>query len=541
MEVRDLKDIIFEQKARESIAKGVDILARAVRVTLGPKGRNVILEKKFGPPVITKDGVTVARDVMVKDPFENLGAQMVKEVASKTCDVAGDGTTTATILAQAIYREGLKYVSSGHSPMAIKRGIEKAVAVVVDELKAMSRPVEDHKEIAQIGTISANNDREIGDMIAEAMDQVGKEGVITAEETSGVHTTLDVSEGMQFYRGALSPYFVTNQEKMECVLENPLILLHERKIRDQRATLEMLKAVKMHGNGRPVLIIAEDIDREALTALVVNKVKGAVMSCAVKAPGFGERMKAIMEDIGIMTGSEPLMDALGKSLEDIDVSTLGGCDKAIIDRDSTILIGGKGDKVKIEKRVAEIRKLIEVADSEYEKEKAQERLAKMVGGVAIINVGGTTETEVKEKAMRVDDAMHATRAAVEEGIVPGGGAALLRCIEKVKELEVPLEEKAGVEIIRKAIEEPARWIARNGGYEGAVIVEKVIESKNGNGFNAETGEFEDLMKAGIIDPTKVTRSALQNASSIASLLLTTDAIIGFIPETLDTKEVQVVT
>lgn len=538
--VIDQKDIVFEQKAREAILKGVDVLARAVRVTLGPKGRNVILERKFGPAIITKDGVTVAREVQVRDPFENLGAQMVKEVASKTCDIAGDGTTTATVLAHAIYREGLKYVSAGHNPMALKRGIEKAVIAVVAELKNISKIVEDKKEIAQIGRISANNDQEIGDLLADAMDRVGKEGVITVEESKSTETTLEVVEGMQFDRGFIAPHFVTNSDKMECVMEDCLILIYEKKISDVQDVVKILEAIIKAGKP-PLLIIADEVDRNALATLVVNKMRVPLNICAVRSPAFGERKKAVLEDIGIMTGGEPIMEAMGKRLKDVDVKTLGRAKKVIVTRDRTLIIGGAGAPELVQARVKEIRQQLENTGSEYDREKLQERLAKLVGGVAVISIGGTTETEVKEKSMRVDDALHATRAAVEEGIVAGGGTALLRCIKAIDAVVAPEDEKPGVAIIRRAIEEPTRWIAQNGGYEGAVVVEKVCEGVNGFGFNAEIGKFEDLIQSGIIDPTKVVRSALQNAASVASLLLTTEAIIGFVPETRDQNEVQVVT
>ena len=535
------KDIIFDQKAREAILRGVDILARAVRVTLGPKGRNVVLEKKFGPPIITKDGVTVAREVQLKDVFENLGAQMVKEVASKTCDVAGDGTTSATVLAHAIYREGLKYISAGHNPMALKRGIEKAVAAVVNELKNISKPIENHEEIAQVGRISSNNDQSIGDIIAEAMDRVGKEGVITVEESNAVDTTLEVVEGMQFDRGFMAPHFVTDPGKMECVLNDPLILIVERKISDVKDAVKILEAAIASGPA-PVLILAEDFDRIPLSAFVINSIRfrqgaGGVMSCAAKTPAFGERRKAIIEDLGVLTGAEPIMDALGRRLADINTpegrKAFGRAKKVVVTRDSTLIIGGAGDQAQINGRVAEIRKRLETTTSEYDKEKLQERLAKLVGGVAVINIGGATETEVKERAMRFDDALHATRAAVEEGIVPGGGVALLRCrssIVRQREASEGQDEQYGIDIVLRAIEEPARFIAQNGNYEGAVVVEKICESENGVGFNAETGKFEDLVAAGIVDPVKVVRVALQNASSIASLLLTTECIIALAPE-----------
>lgn len=526
------KEIIFDQKAREAILKGVNALADAVRATLGPKGQNVILRKKFGPPVITKDGVTVAKEIELPDEFENMGAQMVKEVAAKTCDVAGDGTTTATVLAQAIYREGMKYVAAGHNPMALKRGIDKAVSVVVERLKEISRPVEDQKEIAQIGRISANNDASIGDIIAEAMDRVGKEGVITVEEAKSIETTLDVVEGMQFDRGFISPHFVTNPDRMECVLENPLILVHEKKISSVKDLVPFLQAVVKAGSP-PLLVIAEEVDHEALATLAVNKVRGALLCCAVKAPGFGDRRKAILGDIALVTGGEAVMEDLGKKLKDTQVSMLGRAEKVIVTRDSTLIIGGSGDKAKVDGRVKEIRNELEHSSSDYDKEKLQERLAKLVGGVAVINVGGATETEVKEKLMRVDDALHATRAAVEEGIVPGGGVALLRCIQMLSNVCADSGEQFGIDIIRRALEEPARWIAQNGGYEGAVVIEKIQSTDTYFGFNAETGKYENLVDAGVIDPTKVVRFALQNAASVASLLLTTKCMIAPLQEKED--------
>ena len=525
------KEIIFDQKARDSILRGVNILADAVKITLGPKGQNVIFKPKFGNPIITKDGVTVAKEIELPNEFENMGAQMVKEVASKTGDVAGDGTTTATVLAQAIYTEGIKYVASGHNPTALKRGIEKAVEAVVAELKNMSRPVKDQKEIAQVGRISANNDKEIGDIISEAMDRVGKEGVITVEETQSTETTLEVVEGMQFDRGALSPHFVTNPERMECVLEEPFILVHEKRISTVRDLLPILTAVKTEN--RPVLLIAEDFDREALATLVINKVRGAILCCAVKAPGFGERRKALLGDIALMTGGEAVMEDMGKRLKDVNISSIGRAKKVIVTRDSTLIVEGAGDKAKIAGRVKEIRGELEHASSEYDKEKLQERLAKLIGGVAVINIGGATETEVREKAMRMDDALHATRAAVEEGIVPGGGVALIRCIPMLANTIVESDEQFGVQIVRKAIEEPARWIAKNGGYEAGVVVDKIMHGVKGNhayGFNAETGQFEDLILSGVIDPVKVVRCALQNAASVASLLLMTKCMIVPIPE-----------
>ncbi len=522
------KEIIFDQRAREAILRGVNVLADAVKVTLGPKGRNVILEKSFGSPTITKDGVSVAKEIELENKFENMGAQMVKEVASKTSDVAGDGTTTATVLAQAIYREGMKYVSAGHNPMALKRGIEKAVAAAVEELKKLSKQTKDPKEIAQVGTISANNDETIGKIIAEAMDKVGKEGVITVEEAKSMDTTLDVVEGMQFDRGYLSPYFVTDPERMECVIEDPYILIHEKKISSMKELLPVLEAIAR--SGRPLLIIAEDVEGEALATLVVNKLRGTLQCSAVKAPGFGDRRKAMMEDIAILTGGELLAEELGKKLEDVKLENLGRAKRVTIDKDNTTLVDGGGKKAAIEGRVKQIRAQIEETTSDYDKEKLQERLAKLVGGVAVINVGAATETEMKEKKARVEDALHATRAAVEEGIVPGGGVALIRCIPAIEKLKISTIEQFGVDIIRRALEEPTRWIAQNGGYEGAVIVDEIKKNAGSYGFNADTGKFEDLLKAGIIDPTKVTRSALQNAASVASLLLTTEAMVAEKPE-----------
>ncbi len=518
------KEIKYEQAARESILKGVNTLADAVKVTLGPKGRNVILERSFGSPIITKDGVSVAKEIELEDKFANMGAQMVKEVASKTSDVAGDGTTTATILAQAIYREGMKMVSAGHNPMALKRGIEKAVSVCVDELKKLSKATKDPKEIAQVGTISANNDETIGKIIADAMDKVGKEGVITVEEAKSMETTLEVVEGMQFDRGYLSPYFVTDPERMECVIDDPYILIHEKKIGAMKEMLPLLEAIAR--SSRPLVIIAEDIEGEALATLVVNKLRGTLQCAAVKAPGFGDRRKAMLEDIAFLTGGVCFAEELGKKLEDVHLEDLGRAKRVTITKDNATIIDGAGKKAAIEGRVKQIRAQIEETSSDYDKEKLQERLAKLVGGVAVINVGAATETEMKEKKARVEDALHATRAAVEEGIVPGGGVALIRCIPAVDKLKAPASEQFGVDIIKRALEEPSRWIAHNGGYEGAVIVDEIKKNTGSYGFNAESGKFEDLLKAGIIDPTKVTRSALQNAASVASLLLTTEAMVA---------------
>ncbi|NPA95727.1 MAG: chaperonin GroEL [Thermodesulfobacteria bacterium] len=523
------KDIKYSESARASILAGVNALANAVKVTLGPKGRNVIIEKSFGSPVITKDGVTVAKEIELEDKFANMGAQMVKEVASKTSDVAGDGTTTATILAQAIYTEGSKLVAAGVNPMAIKRGIDKAVESVVDKLKSISKPTKDQKEIAQVGTISANNDPTIGNIIAEAMDKVGKEGVITVEESKSMDTYLDVVEGMQFDRGYLSPYFVTDPEKMECVLEDPYILIHEKKISNMKDLLPILEQIaKM---GRPLLIIAEDVDGEALATLVVNKLRGTLQACAVKAPGFGDRRKAMLEDIAILTGGTMIAEDLGIKLENITLNDLGTAKRVVVDKDTTTIVDGGGSKEKIEGRVKQIRAQIEETTSDYDREKLQERLAKLIGGVAVIHVGAATETEMKEKKARVEDALNATRAAVEEGIVPGGGTALIRCLDALENVKVDDDdENHGINIIRRALEEPLRQIAYNAGHEGSIVVEKVKSMKQNEGFNAAKGTFEDLMEAGIIDPTKVTRSALQNAASVSSLLLTTEAMVAEIPK-----------
>ncbi len=523
------KDIKYSESARASILTGVNALANAVKVTLGPKGRNVIIEKSFGSPVITKDGVTVAKEIELEDKFANMGAQMVKEVASKTSDVAGDGTTTATILAQAIYTEGSKLVAAGVNPMAIKRGIDKAVDSVVDNLKSISKPTKDQKEIAQVGTISANNDPTIGNIIAEAMDKVGKEGVITVEESKSMDTYLDVVEGMQFDRGYLSPYFVTDPEKMECILEDPYILVHEKKISNMKDLLPILEQIaKM---GRPLVIIAEDVDGEALATLVVNKLRGTLQACAVKAPGFGDRRKAMLEDIAILTGGTMIAEDLGIKLENISLNDLGTAKRVVVDKDTTTIVDGGGSKDKIEGRVKQIRAQIEETTSDYDREKLQERLAKLIGGVAVIHVGAATETEMKEKKARVEDALNATRAAVEEGIVPGGGTALIRCLHVLDGIKVEDEdEDHGINIIRRAIEEPLRQIAYNAGHEGSIVVEKVKGMKQNEGFNAASGSFEDLMEAGIIDPTKVTRSALQNAASVSGLLLTTEAMVAEIPK-----------
>jgi chaperonin GroEL len=522
------KIIVFGEKARSAVLRGVDTLADAVKVTLGPRGRNVVLDKSFGSPSVTKDGVTVAKEIELEDKFENMGAQMVKEVASKTSDTAGDGTTTATVLAQSIFREGAKMVAAGHNPMAIKRGIEKAVGASIEELKKLSKPTKDRKEIAQVGTISANNDETIGNIIAEAMDKVGKEGVITVEEAKGMETSLDVVEGMQFDRGYLSPYFVTDPERMECVIENPFILIHEKKISSMKELLPVLENIAKLG--KPLLIIAEDVDGEALATLVVNKLRGTLQACAVKAPGFGDRRKAMLEDIGILTGGKCLAEELGIKLENVTLKDLGRAKRVVIDKDNTTIVDGAGNKADIEGRVKVIRAQIEETTSDYDREKLQERLAKLVGGVAVINVGAATETEMKEKKARVEDALHATRAAVEEGIVPGGGVALIRCISAVEKLKVIAEEQAGVNIVKRALEEPSRQIAENAGVEGAIVVDEIKKNKGAYGYNATKEKFEDLIDAGIIDPTKVTRNALQNAASVAALMITTEALIADKPE-----------
>ena len=522
------KEISFSYNARNSILKGVNILADAVKVTLGPRGRNVVIEKSFGSPTITKDGVTVAKEIELENKFENMGAQMVKEVASKTSDVAGDGTTTATVLAQAIFREGSKLVAAGHNPMDLKRGIEKAVEVAVEELKKLSKPVKEKKEIAQVGTISANGDATIGEIIAEAMEKVGKEGVITVEEAKGMETYLDVVEGMQFDRGYLSPYFVTDAERMECVLEDAFILIHEKKISSMRDLLPLLeKIAKM---GRPLLIIAEDVEGEALATLVVNKLRGTLHACAVKAPGFGDRRKAMLEDIAILTGGRLIAEELGIKLENVDIDDLGRAKRVVVDKENTTIIDGAGRKEDIDARVNQIRNQIEETTSDYDREKLQERLAKLVGGVAVINVGAATETEMKEKKARVEDALHATRAAVEEGIVPGGGVTYLRLLKVIEELKLETEQQFGVNILKRALEEPLRQIATNAGVDGSIVVEKVKNGEGAFGFNAATETYEDLVKAGVIDPAKVTRIALQNASSIASLMLTTEALIAEKPK-----------
>jgi chaperonin GroEL len=522
------KILQYDEEARKSILKGVNTLADAVKVTLGPKGRNVILDKSFGAPTVTKDGVTVAKEIELEDRFENMGAQMVKEVASKTSDVAGDGTTTATILAQAIYREGAKTVAAGSNPMDLKRGIEKAVAVVVSELKKLSKPTKDQKEIAQVGTISANNDEAIGEIIAEAMGKVGKEGVITVEEAKGLETELEIVEGMQFDRGYVSPYFVTNAEKMEVNLEDCFILINEKKISSMKDLLPILEQIaKM---GKPLLIISEDIDGEALATLVVNKIRGTLQVAAVKAPGFGDRRKAMLEDIAILTGGKMISEDMGAKLENTKVEDLGRAKRITIDKDNTTIIDGAGDRAALEGRVKQIRAQVEETTSDYDREKLQERLAKLVGGVAVIKVGAATETEMKEKKARVEDALNATRAAVEEGIVPGGGVAYIRTLPALDRMKLTGDEQIGVNIVKKALEEPLKMIVNNAGVEGSIAVEKVKGKKGAFGFNARTDQYEDLIEAGVIDPTKVARFALQNAASVAALMLTTQCMVAEKPE-----------
>jgi chaperonin GroEL len=522
------KEIQYSTKAREKMMIGVNTLARAVKVTLGPKGRNVLLEKTWGSPKISKDGVTVAKEIELADKFENMGAQMVKEVASKTSDMAGDGTTTATILAQAIFREGSKLLAAGANPMGLKRGIDKSVNLVVEELKKISRPTKEKKEIAQVGTISANNDGAIGNIISEAMEKVGKEGVITVEEAKSMETTLEIVEGMQFDRGYLSPYFVTNPEKMEVDLENPYILLHEKKISTMKDLLSILEQVAK--TGKSLLIVAEEVEGEALATLVVNKLRGTLKCSAVKAPGFGDRRKAMLEDIAVLTGGQVISEDLGIKLENIALTDLGRAKRISVDKDNTTIIDGGGSHAAIEGRVQQIRSQIEETTSDYDREKLQERLAKLVGGVAVIKVGAATETEMKEKKDRVEDALNATRAAVEEGIVPGGGVAFIRARKALEKTDFPGDEQLGVNLVKRALEEPVRQIANNAGFEGAVVIEQVKAGEENFGFNAETGTYEDLMKAGIIDPTKVTRYALQNAASVAGLLMTTEVSIAEKPQ-----------
>jgi len=522
------KIIKYDEDARKAILKGVNTLADAVKVTLGPKGRNVILEKSYGAPTVTKDGVTVAKEIELEDRFENMGAQMVREVASKTSDVAGDGTTTATILAQAIYREGVKAVAAGSNPMEIKRGIDKAVEKVVEELKKISKPTKDQKEIAQVGTISANNDETIGNIIAEAMGKVGKEGVITVEEAKGLQTELEVVEGMQFDRGYVSPYFVTNADKMEANIENPYILVHDKKISSMKDLLPILEQIaKM---GKPLLIVAEDIEGEALATLVVNKIRGTLNVAAVKAPGFGDRRKAMLEDIAILTGGRVISEEMGAKLEKTELTDLGTAKRIVIDKDNTTIIDGAGDKASLEGRVKQIRAQIDETTSDYDKEKLQERLAKLVGGVAIIRVGAATETEMKEKKARVEDALNATRAAVEEGIIPGGGVAYIRALKVLDKVKLDGDQQVGVNIVKKALEEPLKMIAFNAGFEGSIVVEKVKNEKGDFGFNALTDTYENMVAAGVIDPTKVSRFALQNAASVAALMLTTQCMIAEKPK-----------
>ncbi len=524
------KELKFSSEARAEILSGVNALADAVKVTLGPKGRNVVIEKSFGSPTITKDGVTVAKEIELSDKFQNMGAQMVKEVASKTSDTAGDGTTTATVLAQAIYKEGVKYVTAGASPIYVKRGIDKAVEEIVKELKKISKPIHDQKEIAQVGTISANNDETIGSIIAEAMDKVGKEGVITVEEAKSMETTLEVVEGMQFDRGYLSPYFVTDSERMECVLDNPYVLINEKKISAMKDLLPILEQIAK--SGRPFIIIAEEVEGEALATLVVNKLRGTLNCCAVKAPGFGDRRKAMLEDIAVLTGGQVISEDIGVKLESITLKDLGQAKRITVDKDNTTVVDGSGSKADIEKRVKQIRAQIEESTSDYDKEKLQERLAKLIGGVAVINVGAATETEMKEKKARVEDALHATRAAVEEGIVPGGGVALLRAAKAIDKLKgANHDEESGIKIIKRAVQEPLRMIAENAGVEGSIVIDKVLSNDGASyGYNAAADKYEDLIKAGIIDPTKVERTALQNAASVSSLMLTTEAMIADKPE-----------
>jgi chaperonin GroEL len=522
------KQIVYSENSRQAILRGVNQLADAVKVTLGPRGRNVVLEKKFGGPTITKDGVTVAKEIELKDPLENMGAQMVREVASKTSDTAGDGTTTATILAQAIFREGVKAVAAGANPMALKRGVEKAVEVIVEDVKKLSKPVSGEM-IAQVGTISANGDTTIGNIIAEAMKKVGKDGVITVEESRTMVTELQTVDGMQFDRGYLSPYFISDPDRMECVLEDPYILIHEKKISNMKDLLPLLEQIARAG--KPLLVIAEEVEGEALATLVVNKLRGTLNACAVKAPGFGDRRKAMLEDIGVLTGGQAIFEETGIKLEGVQLKDLGRAKRVTVDKDNTTIVDGGGSQKAIEARIKQLRAQIDETTSDYDREKLQERLAKLAGGVAVIKVGAATETEMKEKKARVEDALHATRAAVEEGIVPGGGVALLRAVRALDGFKVLEDEQIGVNIVRRACEEPVRQIVGNAGYEGAIVIEKIRANADPNfGFNASTAQYEDLVKSGVIDPTKVTRSALQNASSIAALMLTTEAMVAEIPE-----------
>ena len=522
------KQIVYSENSRQAILRGVNQLADAVKVTLGPRGRNVVLEKKFGGPTITKDGVTVAKEIELKDPLENMGAQMVREVASNTSDTAGDGTTTATILAQAIFREGVKAVAAGANPMALKRGVEKAVEVIVEDVKKLSKPVSGEM-IAQVGTISANGDTTIGNIIAEAMKKVGKDGVITVEESRTMVTELQTVDGMQFDRGYLSPYFISDPDRMECVLEDPYILIHEKKISNMKDLLPLLEQIARAG--KPLLVIAEEVEGEALATLVVNKLRGTLNACAVKAPGFGDRRKAMLEDIGVLTGGQAIFEETGIKLEGVQLKDLGRAKRVTVDKDNTTIVDGGGTQKTIEARIKQLRAQIEETTSDYDREKLQERLAKLAGGVAVIKVGAATETEMKEKKARVEDALHATRAAVEEGIVPGGGVALLRAVRALDNFKVLEDEQIGVNIVKRACEEPVRQIVGNAGYEGAIVIEKIRANADPNfGFNASTAQYEDLVKSGVIDPTKVTRSALQNASSIAALMLTTEAMVAEIPE-----------
>jgi len=522
------KQILFSEDARKAILRGAEILAKAVKATLGPKGRNVVIDKKFGSPTITKDGVTVAKEIDLDDPYENIGAQLIKEVAEKTSDNAGDGTTTATVLAEAIYKEGLKNVAAGSNPMALKRGIDKAVAVVIEELKKISKPVKDKKEIAQVATIAANSDNKIGELIADAMDKVGKDGVITVEEAKSMATTLEVVEGMQFDQGYLSPYFITDMEKMVCLLEDPYILIYEKKISSVKDMLPLLE--KIARSGKPLLIIAEDIEGEALAVLVINRIKGVITCAAVKAPGYGDRRKEMLKDIEVLTDGKAITEELGIKLESVDLNDLGRAKRVRIDKENTTIVEGAGKSATLQARISQIKKQIEQTDSDYDKEKLQERLAKLAGGVAVINVGAATETEMKEKKARVEDALHATRAAVEEGIIPGGEIGLLRSIPAVEKLKLEGDEQIGANIIKRALEEPLRQLVSNAGVEGSVIVEKLKKEKTSMGFDAEKNEIVDMIEAGIIDPTKVARTALLNASSIASLLITTEAVIVEKPE-----------
>jgi chaperonin GroEL len=522
------KEIIFDEKARQAVLAGVQTLAKAVKVTLGPRGRNVVLDKKWGSPTITKDGVTVAKEIELEDRYENMGAQMVREVATKTSDVAGDGTTTATVLAEAIFREGLRNVTAGSNPMGIKRGIDKAVRAVVEHLKTLSKSVKDPKEIMQVASISANGDQEIGKIIADAMDKVGKDGTITVEEAKSMETTLDLVEGMQFDKGYISPYFVTDKETMECVLEDAYILIYEKKLSNMKDLLPLLEKVAQ--KGKPLLVIAEDVEGEALATLVVNKLRGTLQACAVKAPGFGDRRKAMLEDIAILTAGKLITEDLGIKLENVKIEDLGRAKRTTVDKDSTTIVEGAGKPSDIQGRIALIKKQIEDTTSDYDKEKLQERLAKLAGGVAVVNVGAATETEMKEKKARVEDALHATRAAVEEGIVPGGGVALIRCIPSIDKLKLEGDELIGANIVKRSLEEPLRQIVNNAGLEGSVVVEQAKKEKDTVGFNVESEKFEDLFEAGVVDPTKVTRSALQNAASVAALLLTTEALVVEIPE-----------